>query len=51
MNNTQVMLFLSLLLVKKDLKFKMEKEFHFALGSLEYFPYVSYRQVPGLLFS
>jgi hypothetical protein len=38
MNNTQVMLFLSLLFIKKDLNYKMEKKIHFALGSLAYFP-------------
>jgi hypothetical protein len=32
-----VMLFLSLLFIKKDLNFKMEKKIHFALGSLRIF--------------
>jgi hypothetical protein len=50
MNNTQVMLFLSLLFIKKDLNFKMEKKIHFVLGSLAYFPLRSYRWVLGLLF-
>jgi hypothetical protein len=51
MNNTQVMLFLSLMLIKKDLNFKREKEIHFALGSLAYFPCVPYRRVLELLFT
>jgi hypothetical protein len=50
MNNTQVMFFLSLLFIKKELNFKMEKEIHFALGSLVYFPCDPYRRVLGLLF-
>ena len=47
----QVMLFLSLMLIKKDLNFKREKEIHFALGSLAYFPCVPYRRVLELLFT
>jgi hypothetical protein len=44
------MLFLSLLLIKKDLNFKMEKEIHFALGSLAYFPSVPYRRVLATIY-
>jgi hypothetical protein len=50
MNNTQVMFFLSLLFIQKELNIKMEKKIHFALGSLAYFSLRSYRRVLGLLF-
>jgi hypothetical protein len=38
------------LFIKKELNVKMEKEIHFVLGSLVYFPCAPYRRVPGLLF-
>jgi hypothetical protein len=44
------MLFLSLLLIKKDLNFEWKKEIHFVLGSMAYFSCVPYRRVPRLLF-